>query len=71
MKIGSDLNFLGYDFEKELKFDFIVEWADGVKINLKSEESKRKITYIPQMYINYIAENKNNKNSISRIEISF
>ena len=67
MKIGSDLNFLGYDFEKELKFDFIVEWADGVKINLKSEESKRKITYIPQMYINYIAENKNNKNELNNI----
>ena len=67
MEIGSDLNFLGYDFEKELKFDFIVEWADGVKINLKSEESKRKITYIPQMYINYIAENKNNKNELNNI----
>ena len=67
MEIGSDLNFLGYDFEKERKFDFIVEWADGVKINLKSEESKRKITYIPQMYINYIAENKNNKNELNNI----
>lgn len=69
MEIGSDLNFLGYDFQKEeeRKFDFIVEWADGVKINLKNEESKRKITYIPQMYINYIAENKNNKNELNNI----
>ena len=45
----------------------MVEWADGVEINLKNKEIKRKITYIPQMYINYIAENKNNKNELNNI----
>lgn len=67
--IGKNINFLGYNFENQIEreFNFVVEWADGVEINLKNKEIKRKITYIPQMYINYIAENKNNKNELNNI----
>ena len=67
--IGKNINFLGYNFENQIgrEFNFVVEWADGVEINLKNKETKRKITYIPQMYINYIAENKNNKNELNNI----
>ena len=70
--IGKNINFLGYNFENQIgrEFNFVVEWADGVEINLKNKEAKRKITYIPQMYINYIAENKNNKNELNNILLS-
>jgi hypothetical protein len=53
-----------YSFEKDIpNFDFEVVWADGVSYKLSdSEASKsRQITYIPQMYINHLAEKRGNE----------
>ncbi len=52
-----------YPFETEIQdFDFEVLWGDGVSYKLSnSEDSKtRQITYIPQMYINHLAEKRGN-----------
>ncbi len=51
---------LGYDFEKITEFDFQVTWKDGLTNSLRETESAktRQITYVPQMYINYLAEEK-------------
>lgn len=42
-------------------FDFEVLWKDGVKNSLSQDEKDkaRQITYIPQLYINKLAEEKN------------
>ncbi len=67
-EIGKNINYLGYDFEKENEgFDFIVQWADGKEDKLSKKGSERKLTYIPQLYINHIAENKNNKSELNQI----
>ncbi|MBU4404268.1 MAG: hypothetical protein KKG79_01505, partial [Acidobacteria bacterium] len=52
------LNIPNYDFNQDENFDFEVKWKDGITDNLSKsiETKKRKITYIPQMYINKIAE---------------
>jgi ABC-type cobalamin/Fe3+-siderophores transport system ATPase subunit len=48
-----------YDFESNGQFGFEVTWCDGVKYRLNDgEERSRQITYIPQMYINHIAEHR-------------
>jgi hypothetical protein len=54
------LSEAGYDFEQHPNFDFEVVWGDGIRMRLKEDrESKnRRITYIPQMYINHLAEEK-------------
>ncbi|RZK25278.1 MAG: PHP domain-containing protein [Flavobacterium sp.] len=51
-----------YDFQKEADFDFEVHWSDG-EINRLNDglERKRQITYIPQMYINHVAEHRGDK----------
>lgn len=47
----------GYDFEDESEFDFEVKWKDGRIDKLSDEkENIRSITYLPQMYINNLAE---------------
>jgi len=50
----------GYDLSKYPEFDFEVHWKDRQVDSLKADaESKvRQITYIPQMYINHLAEEK-------------
>ncbi len=47
-----------YKFDSDTDFDFEVKWKDEVayKLNNSIEEKNRKITYIPQMYINNLAE---------------
>jgi len=51
---------LEYNFEKDPKFDFEVKWSDGETYRLKDSEKKRvrSITYIPQLYLNRLAEEK-------------
>ncbi|MCW3105616.1 MAG: hypothetical protein JWQ09_122 [Segetibacter sp.] len=55
LEIGSE-----YDFDKNPDFNFEVVWKDGTtyKLNEPSETKNRQITYIPQMYINYLAEKR-------------
>ncbi|MES2060405.1 MAG: hypothetical protein V4456_00695 [Bacteroidota bacterium] len=57
-KIADSKLDLAYDFEKEPEFDFEVKWKDGETFTLKNntQEKSRQITYVPQMYINYLAE---------------
>jgi ABC-type phosphate transport system ATPase subunit len=50
-----------YAFENQVpSFDFIVKWKDGFTNSFKEPDNKknRRITYIPQMYINHLAEEK-------------
>ena len=50
---------LEYRFEGDDKFNFEVKWADGEAYKLKdSEKPNRPITYIPQLYLNRLAEDK-------------
>lgn len=50
----------GYDFDQNPAFDFEVKWGDGVvyKLRQAAKEKSRQITYIPQMYINFLAEKR-------------
>ena len=62
-----------YSFEEDITdFDFELVWGDGVTFNLSDSAStkNRQITYIPQMYINHLAEKRGNdklKNLIQSI----
>jgi ABC-type dipeptide/oligopeptide/nickel transport system ATPase component len=59
------LNFEGYNFENS--FDFKVIWKNGDEDSYSHEDStskSHKITYIPQLYINYLVE-KNNKEDLN------
>lgn len=68
MEIGENISYLEYEFEKDNKdFDFIVQWKDGTINKLSDKNSERKITYIPQLYINHIAENRNRKSELNQI----
>jgi len=49
------LHLDGYDFIP----DFVLEWKDGKKDSFTSREPSHTITYIPQLYINHLAEKKN------------
>ena len=49
------LHLDGYDFIP----DFVLEWKDGKKDTFTSREPSHTITYIPQLYINHLAEKKN------------
>ncbi|MEO3402393.1 TrlF family AAA-like ATPase [Mucilaginibacter sp. CAU 1740] len=57
-KISDSKLEIDYDFEQDADFDFEVIWQDGASYKLKdaSTEKSRQITYVPQMYINYLAE---------------
>lgn len=61
-----------YEFDKIPDFEFQVIWRDGVTYSLKqtSTEKNRQITYIPQMYINYLAE-KRGKEGLKNLIQSF
>lgn len=54
-----------YDFEKHPDFNFEVKWFDG-SVNYLSEDSENKslhqITYIPQLYINFLADETGQEN---------
>ena len=60
----------GYDFEQDPNFDFEVIWGDGTQMRLKEDpESKNRcITYIPQMYVNHLAEEKGEQHLKDLIE---
>lgn len=50
---------LEYRFEIDNNFDFEVKWADETTYKLKDEgKPNRPITYIPQLYLNRLAEDK-------------
>src|SRR5437868_12611700 len=59
-----------YGFEKQIpSFDFIVKWKDGYQNSLNNTEDKtRKVTYIPQMYINHLAEERGEQNLKELVE---
>lgn len=68
VNISEKLNITGY---QKLNFDLQVEWADGRKDCLfrakeATAEGNRKVTYIPQMYINYLAE-RNNRDELNKL----
>lgn len=54
-RINQMLNLSGYDFNTK----FTVRWKDGSIDTLGNENPTHSITYIPQLYINYLAEKKN------------
>lgn len=45
-----------YAFEANSELDFEVEWADGELSKLKDKNHSKPVTYIPQLYINQLAE---------------
>src|SRR5690606_35693370 len=62
----------GYDFDNNPTFDFEVKWGDGTiyKLRQPTGEKSRQITYIPQMYINFLAE-KRGKEGLKTLIQSF
>lgn len=61
------LNFEGYKFDTT--FDFKVIWKNGDEDCYSQndpEQKKHKISYIPQLYINYLVE-KNNKEELNQL----
>jgi len=60
-----------FDLHSKVKnFDFAVKWKDNVinRLSEPAETRTRLITYIPQMYINHLAEQKGEKNLAELIE---
>lgn len=54
-----------YDFENNADFNFEVRWLDGATNYLEEEmekKSKHQITYIPQLYIHHLADDKGQEN---------
>lgn len=50
---------IAYTIDENDYFDFEVEWCDGKKYKLKDKDKPvRPITYIPQLYLNRLAEDK-------------
>lgn len=67
-RISGKLNIQGY---QKLNFDLEVKWADGridklSKATGSEDEERRKVTYIPQLYINYLAE-RNNRDELNQL----
>jgi len=58
------------DFYFNNPFDFEVQWCDGSlkKLSDQDDEVKNQITYIPQLYINHLAEEKGEKHLSDLIE---
>lgn len=54
-RVNKMLNLSGYIFDT----GFTVRWKDGTEDSLSSKDPTHSITYIPQLYINYLAEKKN------------
>jgi len=60
-----------FDLKSRVKgFDFEVMWKDGAinKLSAPIDTKRRQITYVPQMYINHLAEQKGEKNLADLIE---
>lgn len=57
VKTKSELSQQKYNFDSDDKFDFEVKWKDGIIHTLKNKNDKnRKVTYVPQLYINKLTE---------------
>ena len=66
-RTSNRLKFDGYNFKED--FDFTVKWKNGEDDTFKDqsiENKLHKITYIPQLYINYLVE-KNNKEELNSL----
>lgn len=66
-RTSNRLKFDGYSFKED--FDFTVKWKNGEKDTFKDQSVDNKIhkiTYIPQLYINYLVE-KNNKEELNSL----
>lgn len=64
-RISSKLNIA--DYTQSMEYDLIVTWKDGFINTLNKDvahDERRRITYIPQLYINYLAE-KDNKEELN------
>jgi len=61
------LEFKGYN----LSCNFEVDWADGTvdKLSEHEEFKNKKITYIPQLYINYLVE-QNSKDELNKLVLN-
>lgn len=66
----SDIELTEYNFGDTALLDFEVKWMDEYKNSLSEDEDRktRDITYLPQMYINYLAEKKGENNLKNLIE---
>lgn len=70
LDLFDEYEFSDYEFENEIKgMDFEVLWKDSEISSLRNSaaNSTKQITYLPQTYINRIAENKKDKNEFSNI----
>ena len=67
-KRGKEVTILDYHFGDIKQFDFEVVWKDGFseKLSTSDEHSAREIEYIPQMYVNSLAE-KEGKASLYKL----
>lgn len=64
---SEEITFLNYSFGTLEQFDFEVLWKDGYSDKLStSTENNREIEYIPQLYVNALAE-KQGKASLYRL----
>ena len=54
-RVNKMLGLSGYNFNTS----FTVRWKDGMEDTLDSNNPTHTVTYIPQLYINYLAEKKN------------
>ena len=67
-RIADALNIPRYYFNGDFRLK--VKWKDGYESILSSDnDDNRKITYIPQLYINYLAE-RNNEEELNSLLIS-
>ena len=67
-KRSQEINLPEYNFGRFEDFDFEVMWKDGRvdKLSILIEHADREIEYIPQMYVNSLAE-KQGKNSLYQL----
>lgn len=65
-----EIAIIQYNFGPTDVLDFEVKWADGQidKISTDSQDATREIEYIPQMYVNSLAEEKGKESLYSLIE---
>lgn len=56
----NDVHGLTYNFGDSSAFDFIVRWNDGLEnsIHESAEQKTRELTFLPQMYINHLVDDK-------------
>ena len=54
------------EFESESNFDFIVRWRDGTTQSIRDSGEQKPVTYIPQLYINKLAE-KDGRNQLNEL----